>query len=50
MTEREMTLLIQTLLHFVKDIHDGKPAPNVAGIQLLLRINERDLNENSLRS
>jgi hypothetical protein len=50
MTERDMTLLIQTLLCFVKEIHEGKPVPNPAAIQFLLRTNNRQLDENSLRS
>jgi hypothetical protein len=47
MTEREMILLIQTLLSFVKDIHEGKPAPEPAAIQFLLRTNDRELKLNS---
>lgn len=48
MTEREMTILIQTLLFFVKEIHEGKPMPEPAAIHFLLRTNKRELEEHPL--
>jgi hypothetical protein len=37
MPERDIVLLIQVLLSFVKEIHDGGAVPNPATIQQRLR-------------
>jgi hypothetical protein len=45
MTERDMVLMLQVLLSFVKEIHDGGSAPFPAGIQMRLRAYSQTIDQ-----
>jgi len=45
MPERDKVLLIQVLLSFVKEIHDGAAVPNPATIQQRLRLYDHTVDQ-----